>query len=146
MMAHTTSATTIPKKIQAPIVFPSPWHARRPIYPSRRYDAIAVRAALRQRHGLEDFLEGGEALRDLGRAGDAQRAHARLVRRLGERDDVRLLADESPQVARELHDLVEAHAAHVAGVAALEAADRAIDVLGRGRLERRANGLPEGEL
>src|SRR5258706_13644187 len=98
------------------------------------------------RSGLEHFFEGREALRDLGGARDPQWSHARLVRGLRELRDVGLVEDQALDVAGHLHDLVDADAAHVAGVAALEAADRPVDFRGRRRLERRAQRVPEAML
>src|SRR5258707_7157911 len=57
-----------------------------------RHDRILLRCMvllllvvlLRQRSGLQHFLEGGDALRDLGGAGNTQQPHAGLVRGLGQ--------------------------------------------------------------
>src|SRR5271154_3758513 len=87
--------------------------------------------SLAERRVLEDFLEGRDTHCDLDRARHAKRPHAGLVRGLRKRRDVDIGRDEALDLARDLHDLVDADAAAITRAAAFDAADGTIDVLGR---------------
>src|SRR5258706_8751811 len=95
----------------------------------------------RRRH-LEHFLDGGEARADFHRAADAQRFHAFLERLVADRREIRLFVHQLLDLVAEEQRLVDAHASHEAGHAALEAAHRLVDLRPAGGLSGPHQAVP----